>query len=75
MNGETGTFADIFIVIDREFMTTLPMNFHFQISWCNTFTDILYTTIFAGEKINIVPNFTMNFMRFNVYQRSSSGCV
>ena len=75
MNGETDTFADIFIVIDREFMTTLPMNIHFQISWCNTFTDKLYTTIFAGKKINIVPNFAMNFMRFNVYGRSSSGYV
>ena len=57
MNGETGTFADIFIETDRNFTTT-------------------YTTIFSVKKINIVHNFTMNFMRFNVYGGiSSSGYV
>ena len=57
MNGETGTFADIFIETDRNFTTT-------------------YTTIFSVKKINIVHNFTMNFMRFNVYGGiSSSGHV
>ena len=78
MNEEASTFADIFIVINRMFTTTFTfsMNIHSQIYWCNTFTDILYTAIFAGKKINIVPNFIMNFMRFNVYGRiGSSGYV
>ena len=78
MNGETSTFADIFIAIDGEFTTTFTfsMNINSQIYWCNTFNDIFYTTILAGKKINIVPNFTKTFMRFNVYGRiSSSGYV
>ena len=70
MNAETVTFADIFIVINRVFTATFTlMNIHSQIYWCNSFTDILNTVIFAGKKINVVPNFTMNFMRFNVYGR------
>ena len=74
MNGETGIFADTFIVINRVFTTTFTfsVNTHSQIYLCNTLTDILYTTIFAGKKINIVLNFTMNFKRFNVYVRIGS---
>ena len=74
MNREIVTFADIFIVTQREFTTTFafPMNIHSQIYWCNTFTNMLYTTIFAGKKVNIVPNFKINFMRFNVHGRISS---
>ena len=71
MNGKTRTFADIFVVINRVFTTTFAflMNIPSQIYWCNTFTDILYTAIFADKKINVVPNFAMNFMRFNIYGR------
>ena len=74
MNGETGNFADIFVMINRVFITTFTfsINIHSQIYWCNTFTNILYTATFAGKKINIVPNFTMNFIRFNVYLRIGS---
>ena len=78
MNGETGTCADIFTVINKVFTTTFTfsINIHSQIYWCNTLTDIFYTAIFAGKKINIVPDFTMNFMIFNVYGRiGSSGYV
>ena len=74
MNGETSTFADIFIVINRVFTTTFTflMNINSQVYCCNSFTDILYTAIFAGKKINIVSNFTMNFMRYNVYGKIGS---
>ena len=74
MNGETGTFTGIFIVINRVFRTTstFSMNIHSQIYWCNTFIDILYTANFADKKIDIAPNFAMNFMRFEVYRRIGS---
>ena len=70
LNGETCTFADIFIVIDGAFTTTFTF-------WMNVlkFTGVIlsqtYTTIFASKKINIVPNFTMNSRRFIVYGRIS----
>ena len=74
MNGETRTFEDVFIVINRVFTTTFTflMNIRSQVYWCNVFTDILYTAIFAGKKINAVPNFTISFMRFNIYGRIDS---
>ena len=74
--GKTYTFADIFIVVNNVFTTTFTylMNIHSQIYWCNTFTDIFYTTISAVKKINIVPNFTMTSIRFNVYGRIDSFC-
>ena len=50
---------------------TFSMKINSQIYWCNTFNDIFYTTILAGKKINIVPNFTKTFLRFNVYGRIS----
>ena len=63
MNRETGTFPDTFVVIDRGFTTTFTFstNIYSQIYWCNTFTDILYTTMFANKKVDIVLQVMFDF--------------
>ena len=44
----------------------------FTTTFTFTFTDLLYTTIFAGKKVNIVSNLKIDFMRFNAYGKISS---